>query len=353
MVPSGNDKVRQVHLLNNIRQYHKDLIQLQQKALSAYCLVHKETDITSSQCTRITNPLFPSEHPAVHLKALLEHSLGFSPIDIHRQQLLIELDQIERHIQHLQQLVIEFSNISFRRSSDDGKNTRNSILEELKNIEEKLSHFNEFLKDILDNASSSLQSTDLSISDQRPTIEEEVPSSPSDLILQSPSIEKEHPPPHTSGSSTGRSIPEPALSRNPIKFVFNIVSIINIVWNLLQARLARSKFADRRLTNDSIATSSFTTSSSTSLVKSSETVENAKKQELYEKLSNFTSALELDEICQRLQINQNRLTGASHAEKSLSLAQYMYNKSRLDDLENELRRIIPKRFPSNGPGNKQ
>ena len=78
-----------------------------------------------------------------------------------------------------------------------------------------------------------------------------------------------------------------------------------------------------------------------------------KKQELYEKLSNFTSALELDEICQRLQINQNRLTGASHAEKSLSLAQYMYNKSRLDDLENELRRIIPKRFPSNGPGNKQ
>ncbi|QBD82937.1 hypothetical protein EPA93_46045 [Ktedonosporobacter rubrisoli] len=292
MVLPSDDNTKQNYLLATIRAHFERLVLLHQHAHAAYCLVDKEKDITSSQCTRFVAPLFPSEHPVVSLKNFLEHPLHFSPVDTHRQQLLIALDQINKHIQQLQLLSSNFSLMGFRTSLEESKNIRNSILETLQLLEEKLVHFNNYLKYILEKAEALLHHAD-SVAGLPASAQEEpissTPSDPSSLISE---IEQQKP-----------------------------------------------------LIQDPPALSYMTSISNASSQTSNEDAEKAKMQELYEKLSQYTTSLDLEEICLNLHVNQNRLDKTSHAAASLSLVLCLYNENRLDDLEKELRRKIPKRFP--------
>jgi len=66
---------------------------------------------------------------------------------------------------------------------------------------------------------------------------------------------------------------------------------------------------------------------------------------LYQILQNYTSDLDLQEICLEVGIPYNRLRGNSHAERAFSLTTDLYNQARLTDLDRVLRRRLPHRFP--------
>jgi hypothetical protein len=62
-------------------------------------------------------------------------------------------------------------------------------------------------------------------------------------------------------------------------------------------------------------------------------------------LTNNIDNLELQEICRVVGINYQSLDDRSHATRAFSLMSKMENEARLDDLEQELRKRLPKRFP--------
>ena len=65
---------------------------------------------------------------------------------------------------------------------------------------------------------------------------------------------------------------------------------------------------------------------------------------LYQIMQQYTSDLDLQEICVAVNVHYNRLRGNSHAEKAFSLVTDLYNQDRLADLEQELRNRLPRRF---------
>jgi nucleoside phosphorylase len=65
---------------------------------------------------------------------------------------------------------------------------------------------------------------------------------------------------------------------------------------------------------------------------------------LYHLLRRYITPLELREICRAVDIGYNSLNDASHDDRAFSLTTLLDNQNRLDDLENELRRRLPRRF---------
>lgn len=62
-------------------------------------------------------------------------------------------------------------------------------------------------------------------------------------------------------------------------------------------------------------------------------------------LVKYTEDISLQRICRSLGVDYASLEDKSHETRAFSLAQKMENQNRLDDLEKELRKLLPRRFP--------
>ena len=66
--------------------------------------------------------------------------------------------------------------------------------------------------------------------------------------------------------------------------------------------------------------------------------------QLYQIVANYTTDLDLQEICQAVSFSYGRLRGDSHAERAFSLTTQLDNQDRLADLAKELHLRLPNRF---------
>ncbi len=310
-VPPDNNQLK-TQALNQLQSHYKIFLNFQSEVAKAAKLISKEEGMTPTQCSRITKPLSTFNQACLDLHNLLQQSSLPTIIETQRHSLRQELYQIEGSEKMLKQDITTFIQSGHNLCEEDSKAQRAEILRIISILEKKLSRFNQQFFDIFNaittkNPANTVYTNQLTSTD----IEQPKPQPPLPL-----------------------NVTKPQPTRSLTTQLMHLCKYtILCCWYTLYTIFIAPEKATHRVSDKRVIDQPMDQNTYYDQYKCLDKI-----------IAEATEPTDLTEICIELNFNQDRLQGTNHVEKAHSLALSMYKQRRLDDVEQILRKRLPRHF---------